>query len=382
MNIGISLPALHKPDAEANDPYLCLAFLLMLLRSSPWVDALYLLDPRPSTSGATLHPIVQASGVRDLHVTQPQDVTHALDMVIELGARLPVAWLRHVRALGARIVLYLVEQPYTRLMEKPIFGRADEPLFNGAPWHEVWLRPSHAHAGLPLMRTLARVPVHEMPPLWSPFWLDQQVAALHTQGLAFGFDPESRRAPAPGWRVGIFDANVSVTSNCTVPLLACDHACRQQPGAVARVMATRTLHMKEHLTFNRLASSLDCTRQGKASYEPPLSFAEGAARFGLDAVVTHQWEDGLNDACHDVLAGGYPLVHNDPTLQRAGVGQYYAGFGAADAGQALLQAWAREPGYWQDHQRTSSAWLRRLSPTDPANGAAYQQRLQSAGSTT
>lgn len=121
-DIGISLPALHKPDAEANDPYLCLAFLLMLLRSSPWVDALYLLDPRPSTSGATLHPIVQASGVRDLHVTQPQDVTHALDMVIELGARLPVAWLRHVRALGARIVLYLVEQPYTRLMEKPIFA--------------------------------------------------------------------------------------------------------------------------------------------------------------------------------------------------------------------------------------------------------------------
>lgn len=78
-------------------------------------------------------------------------------------------------------------------------------------------------------------------------------------------------------------------------------------------------------------------------------------RFGLDAVVTHQWEDGLNDACHDALAGGYPLVDNDPVLQRAGVGQYYAGFGAADAGQGLLAAWAREPGYWQDHQRTSSS---------------------------
>lgn len=380
MNIGISLPAPHNPDASANDPHLCLAFLLMLLRGSPWVDDLYLLDPRPSASGATLHPIVQACGVRDLYVAQPHDVTHKLDMVIELDARLPVPWLRHVRALGARVVLYLLEQPYTKLMEKPIFGRPDEPLFNGAPWHEVWLRPAHAHAGLALMRTLARVPVHEMPPLWSPFWLERQIAALRAQGLGFGFDPESRRAPAPGWRVGIFDANVSVTSNCTLPLLACDHACRLQPSAIARVMATRTLHMKEHLTFNRLASSLDCNRQGKASYEPPLAFAEYAARFGLDAVVTHQWEEGLGDASHDALAGGYPLVHNDPMLQRAGVGQYYAGFGAADAGQALLQAWARDPGYWQDHQRTSSAWLRRLLPEDPANTAAYQRRLQPAGS--
>lgn len=380
MNIGISLPATHDPDAGANDPHLRLAFLLMLLRGSPWVDTLYLLDTRPDSPGNTLHPIVQASSVQGVQLAQPRDVTHSLDLVIELGARLPVPWLRQVRALGARLVLYLLEQPYTKLMEKPIFARADEPLFNGAPWHEVWMQPSHAHAGLPLMRTLARVPVHEMPPLWSPFWLDRQVAALRAEGLAFGFDPESRRAPAPGWRVGIFDANVSVTSSCTVPLLACDHACRLQPAAIARVMVTRTLHMKEHPTFNRFASALDCTRQGKASYEPPLAFAEGAARYGLDAVVTHQWEDGLTDACHDALAGGYPLVHNDPALQRAGVGQYYAGFSAADAGRALLAAWAREPGYWQDHQRTSAAWLRRLSPDEPANRAAYQRRLQPAGS--
>ena len=375
MNIGISLPTPRDAPAWANDPHRHLVSRLMLLRKSPWVDTVHLLSAHETY---VLPACMDVAGLGDLQVVRPQDVTHELDMVIELGGQLPVPWLRHVRALGARVVLFMVEQAHSALIESPIFGRASGALFNGAFWDEIWILPQHARSSLALMRTLSRVPVHEVPQLWSSVGLEQQVALLRQRDLAFGFDPQSRCAPAPGWRVGIFDPNVSVTGNCFVSLLVCDYACRQDPDAVARVVVTNTEHMKDHPTFNRFAVFLDCTRQGKASYEPRLAFAECAAQFSLDAVVAHDWEGGLNDACYDALYGGYPLVHNNDTLKRAGVGLHYPGFSATAGGNALVQAWRQEPGYWQDYQKTAAAWLRRLAPDDPSNVAAFMRRVQQA----
>lgn len=372
MNVGISLLATKGAHIWGNGANQNLAFLVMLLRETPWVENVYLINGGDTD---TL-PTGMDAAITGIPLVRPQDVTHNLDVVIEMGAQSPIPWLHHVRALGTKVVLFLVGQAYSALIENPIFGRAGGALFNGAPWHEVWLLPQHIHSGMPLMRTLARVPVYEMPHIWSPVYLEQQVAALHTRGKAFGFDPGTRTAPHRGWRVGIFEPNISVVKNCTIPLLACDHACRQQPDSIERVMALNTLHMKEHPTFNNFAARLDVTRQGKASYEPRLAFAECMAEFELNAVVSHHWECGLNYAYYDALHGGYPLVHNSDFLQHAGVGLYYPGFNATDGGNALLRARTQEPGYWQDYQRTASAWLRRLAPDDPANVAAFAQRLR------
>jgi len=372
MNIGISLLALRDANLWSNGLNQNLAFLVMLLRQCPWVDNIYLLNG----GDADTLPVGMDVALPGMQLVRPQDVTHVLDVVIEMGAQSPVPWLHHVRALGARIVLFLVGQAYTALIEGPVFGKPGGSLFNGAPWHEVWMLPQHTHSSLPLMRTVSRVPVYELPHLWSPVYLEAQAATAAARGKVFGFDPQSRVSPKPGWRVGIFEPNISVVKNGVVPLLACDHACRVQPDAIGRVMAMNTVHMKEHPTFNSMAAHLDITRQGKASYEPRLAFAECMADFSLDAVVAHHWECGLNYAYYDALYGGYPLVHNSEFLKRAGVGLHYPGFSAVEGGNALLQAWRQEPGYWQDYKRHAAQWLAKLAPEDSANVAAFTRRLQ------
>jgi len=372
MNVGISVLATSAAHIWGNGANQNLAFLVMLLRHSPWVENIYLVNGGDSDS----LPTGMDAAVAGVPLVRPQDVTHSLDVMIEMGAQSPVPWLHHVRALGAKVVLFLVGQAYSALIENPIFGHQGGVLFNGAPWHEVWLLPQHTHSGMPLMRTLARVPVYEMPHIWSPVYLGQQAAGLGAQGKAFGFGAASRALPRPGWRVGIFEPNLSVVKNATLPLLACEHACRLQPDAIERVMAMNTVQLKDHPTFNHFASRLDITRQGKASYEPRLAFAECMAEFGLNAVVAHHWECGLNYAYYDALHGGYPLVHNADALRQAGVGLYYPGFSATAGGQALLDAWDRDPGYWQDYQRTAAAFLARLAPEHRANVDAFMRRLQ------
>ena len=372
MNVGISILPTEGVQLWGNGMNQNLAFLVMLLRRCPWVDQVYLLNG----GNSNVLPAGMDVALPDTPLVWPKDVTHSLDVVIEMGAQLEVPWLRHVRALGAKVVLFLTGQAYSALIENAIFAKGGGALFNGAPWDEVWMLPQHTHSGLPLMRTLARVPVHEVPHLWSPVYLDQHIQALARQGKVFGFDPQQRTAPHRGWRVGIFEPNISVVKNCTIPLLACEHACRQAPGSIERVMALSTTHLRDHPTFNSFAARLDISRQGKASYEPRLPFAECMTEFSLDAVVAHHWECELNYAYYDALHGGYPLVHNSDPLKRAGVGLHYPGFSAVQGGQALLQAWQQEPGYWHDYQRAAAAWLKRLAPEEPANVAAFTRRLQ------
>src|SRR5438445_3926149 len=175
----------------------------------------------------------------------------------------------------------------------------------------------------PMLRTLGRVAVEVVPHIWSPMFIDQHAAELAKRGVRFGFEHRDRRSLEPGWRIGIFEPNISVVKNCFIPMLVCDSAYRQRRDSVALMLVMNTFHMKAHPTFNSFASHLDLTRDSKASYEPRQAFAECMLANALDAVVAHQWECGLNYAYYDALYGGYPLVHNSDFLRDDGVGLYY-----------------------------------------------------------
>jgi hypothetical protein len=331
----------------------------------PGVGRLLLLNAGPLEQ---LPPQLGLSGL-GAPLVRPHEVTHEVDLVIETGAALPVEWLRHVHALGARIVSFFARPAYTDHVEQPIFGREGGAAFAASPRDAIWTLPQHLHASGPMLRTLGRVPVQAVPFLWSPRFVEPQVAALPPEGPGFGFAPQE--TSGRGWRLGIFEPNTSVSRNCFLPMLACDAAYRRQPRSVELMVVVNSFRMKEHPTFNCLAAQLELTKAGRATYEPALPLVDAVARFRLDAVVAHQWECGLHHTFCDLLHGGYPLVHNSEFLQAAGVGLFYPGFEAVRAGEVLEAAWAAPPEAWQDYRRTAAAWLARLSPGHPDNHDSY-----------
>lgn len=371
ISIGISVFATQGANIWNSGVNQNLAFLVLLLRNSPHVGKVYLLNCGDSEQ---LAPELGFDGL-DALLVRPHEITHDLDVVIEMGAQLPLEWLRHVRALGTRIVTFFVGQTYAGQCEGPMFGQPGGATFQDTPWHEVWILPQHAKTSQPMLKTIARVPVLSMPHLWSPLFLDRQIAQLQQRGQHFGYRYGEERAPRPGWRVAIFEPNISVVKNCFIPMLVCEQAYRLQPESIARMMVMNTFHMKEHPTFNRFASHLDLTRDGKASYEPRIAFADCMAEHSMDAVVAHNWECGLNYAYYDALHGGYPLIHNSSFLRDAGVGFYYPGFTASAGGSALLVAWCHEPGFWDDYRRQCTTYLQRLAPANLDNIQAFMRRL-------
>lgn len=371
INVGVSVFAVHGAQLWSNGINQNLAFLVMLLQQSPQVGRVFLLN------GGDLDHMPEAMGLGGLDVplVRPGDVTYELDVVIEMGAQLPLEWLRHVRALGVKIVTFFVGHTYADNAEAPMFDGPSGQIFNGTPWHEIWTLPHHMKSSGPLLRTVSRAPVFAVPHIWSPLFIQGQVDLVEKAGHHFGYKAGSGD-DRPGWRAAIFEPNISVVKSCFIPMLVCEQAYRLDQRSVSTMMVMNTVQMKEHPTFNRFAINLDLTKQRKASYEPRVAFVDCMAQQKMDAVVSHQWECGLNYLYYDTLYGGYPLIHNSAFLKASGVGIYYPDFEASAGGHALLDAWRQEPEFWDDYKKTGAAYLRRLAPAHPENVDAFVKRLQ------
>lgn len=371
INVGISIFAVKDAQLWSNGLNMNLAFLVLLLQASPAVGKVYLLnggDHDAIPEGLAFDGI-------DAPLVNPADVTFELDVVIEMGAQLSTEWLKRVSALGVKLVSFLVGHTYAGNVEGPIFDRNSGQMFNDIPWDEIWTLPQYMKSCAPMLRTITRAPVVPMPHIWSPMFLQKQIDEYSAKGAHFGFKQHADGEPRRAWRAAMFEPNISVVKNCFLPMLICDHAYRLNSQAINYMMVLNSFGMKEHLTFNRLALCLQLTKDGKASYEPRLSFADCMMNYQMDVVVSHQWENEQNYLYYDALYGDYPLIHNSPVLERADVGFYYPEFEAKIGGAQLLNAWQQDAGFWQDYQQRNRAFLRTLEPLNGVNMQIFTDQL-------
>lgn len=371
LTVGVSLFATPDAHVWSSGIHQNVAFLLMCLRAMPTVGRVVLIN---GGSSDRLPPTLDFDALQ-VPLVQPQDVTHEVDVVIEMGAKLPQAWIRRVKARGVKVIAFLVGHSYTSMIEPVIFERDQAiGLVNMEP-DEVWLMHKDWHTAAPILRTLLRAPLVEIPHLWAPDFLLRQVQGLEAAGHRWGFDASQRARSADGWGAAIFEPNIGVVKSSVVPMLVCEAAYREQPQMLRHMMVMNTVHMKEHPTFNHFAQVLDLTRDNRASYEPRVTVPECLSRFGRDVVVSHQWENEQNYLYYDVLHGGYPLVHNSRWLADRAPGFFYPDFQASEGGRALVRAWQQPAEFWTDYRRQAHTFLATLHPEHDNNVRALMDRL-------
>ncbi len=363
LTVGISLFARDGQAIWENGIHQNIAFLAMMLLKSDRIARVLFLnggDARQIATGLDF-------GGLDVPLVNPREVTHELDVVIEMGAQLPMDWLRYMKALGKKMVMCFVGNVYSGLGETPIFNQPSGHIFNGGPYDEVWMLPKDEKTARPLLSTLMRVPVHALPHIWSPHFVDRRAATLADAGIRFGYKPGRT-----SWRLAILEPNISVVKSCHYPMLVADEFYRAQRDGVQHLFVVNAMHMKEHRTFVHFANSLDLVRHHKATFEPRV---EVPAFLGehVDAVISHQWENPQNYLYYDALHGGYPLIHNSPML--GGAGYYYPEFDSATGGRVLHQAWREHDANLDAYRARSAALLQRVSIDNPANLDAYVERL-------
>lgn len=372
LTVGVSILPKSSSGIWNNGINQNIAFLLELLSKSPAIGKVYLINAGAEDS---LPKDLQFEGL-DISLAKTDELTHEIDLVIEMGTLLDTRWLRHIRALGTKIVTFQVGHTFANNGESMVFNRNIGLTFEDPHLRdEIWILPKSSKTDAPMLRTLTRRPVVEMPHLWSPRFLDQRTKELRDEGLEFGFRPEVSAAREGGWRVGIFEPNISVVKTCFLPMLVCEEAYRKDKSSVGTMMVFNSFQMKEHATFKHFALNLSLVKEQRAWFEGRHVFADAMVRQNLDAVVSHHWDNGQNYLYYDALHGGYPLIHNSEFLRDADLGFFYPDFRAGTGASRYLEARGKEPGYWEDYRKKSAEYLGGLSPQNEANIKAFTDRI-------
>lgn len=373
LRVGISLFVRNDTNVWNNGINQNIGLLALLLSKSEAVEKVYFLNGGDADQ---LPPALFFDGL-DVPLVWPRDVTHELDVVIEMGAILPAEWMRHAHACGVRFCCFGVGHNYNAIAETLVAGKETGIyLSDPALRVETWGLPQHAKTATPMMETLTRKPVIDMPHLWSPFFLDRTAAEQRKAGHSFGFRPKKvGQLQRKGWRPAIFEPNMAVGKNCFIPMLACEHAYRRDPASIEHMMVMGSNSMKDHQTFLRFALNFDLVQAKRATFEPRVLFATVMGQHRMNCVVTHHIEWGQNYLYYDTLHAGYPLFHNSEYLRDAGVGIYYEGFSAKRAGDAMVETWAHPPGFWDDYRAQAKDYLLRLHPENPENIRIFTERV-------
>ncbi|PLZ03938.1 DUF2827 domain-containing protein [Burkholderia sp. WAC0059] len=369
MRIGISVLSHAGQSIWQNGLGQNVVFLALAFARLPFVRQVVLIDV-----GSERHLPREAEALAPgLRVLTQQEATDEVDVIVEMAGALDVRWLDLMRARGRKVVYHCCGQPYVGLVEPAVFERPAHAARPGR-YDEIWLLPKDRLLA-PLMRTLHRCPVHVVPFVWHPMFLEARIAEVASHGVRYGYEANRAAGGAQagqGLRVAIFEPNISVVKTSSIPMLVCDEAWRAAPGSVAAMHVLNTLHMKDHPGMLHLANSLDLVREHRATFHGRHDVV-GFMGQHADAVVSHQWGNDQNYAYLDALYGDYPLIHNSPWL--AGAGYYYPGFDAAAGAARLLDAWRGHDARLDDYRARSRVVFDAVNPFDDANLRAYAGRL-------
>lgn len=370
MNIGISIFTKDNDSVWASGITQNILFLVMALKAISQVQNIVLVN---GGSGDTL-----PSGWPEqwhLKLVKPEEVTYDLDVIIIMGARLPESWVLRVQALGSKIIFFDVGHSYTGLMETAIYQMPERGIYT-APMDETWIIPCHEATCRPQLESMTNKPVKAAPHIWSPVILNASIENQETDRETFSFAAR-QSSKSQSWRVATFEPNISIVKSSFLPMLIADGAYRANSDAIELMAAFNTFHLKEHLTFNRLASHLDLTKDSKATYEGRIAFAEAVSRFKIDAVISHQIENDQNYLYYDALYCGYPLIHNSSFLKKYNAGFYYPDFKAKQGVKQLLKAYEmrNDEDYWKDYELRTRELLEQVEPGSLQNMKAFSRLL-------
>lgn len=336
-------------------------FLYMLLQRVPSVGEVILIN---GGDGEVLPEALTLAGV-DIKIARFAEVVDCLDVLIEAGAQVSGEDVAELRRRGGKTVAYRMGNDFVIDMERTIFKQTPGYLFNQVGFDEIWTLPHHEKTCRSYWEVMERCAVKVLPYIWSPLFLDKGISEL-PDGLRYGYEPSPQLK-----NIAIFEPNVNVVKTCHYPLLVCEAAYRQDAALFQSIYVTNTARIKEHKTFQHFIGTMDVGKNKIATIEDRYTTPYFLSKHA-QVVVSHQWENQLNNLYLDVLYGGYPLIHNSQMLQ---CGYYYEPFDAEGGAQVLLDVLRHHDERAADYSATAKAFLTTMNFDYADNIRQYETAL-------
>lgn len=368
LNIGITFFASEQINKIwSNGTVQNVMFLYMLLKQSPRIGEVYLInggdaDHLPET---LLPPHLKPALARF------EEVVETLDVLIDFHVQLSTEQAQACNQHGVKMVQYKSGNVFVMEIENTIFNLPrPNSLMNGIQYDLTWTLPHHARTNKTYLETLYRTDVVIMPYIWDPIFINWSLEETGI-GRKYFYQPGQIGRPAKK-RVAILEPNFNIVKTCHYPLLVCEQAYRNRPDLFSNVYINNIEHMRAQKNFIHFTHYLDLVKDNIASfegrYDTPYFLTNHA-----EIVVTHNWENQMNNLYFDALYGGYPLVHNSEILRN--FGYYYEPFDTHSGAQALINAMQNHDQNFNQNQEQNKHLFNHLSVYNPQNINAHVDSL-------
>jgi Protein of unknown function (DUF2827) len=340
-------------------------FLLEMLRQSPEIEQIYLINYSPFEG---FSPGMGLKGL-EKHLVRFDDIKDEVDVVIESSVQVDRASVDYLRNRGCAFVGYRMGNDYVIDIERILFDRTQGLYLDGIPYDEIWTTPQHVKTCKSYWDICYSAPLHVMPHIWSPYFLDQSIQEFKkVHSLDFGYQPGKN----PG-QLAVLEPNINVVKTAVVPTLVVEAAYRRAPQLISHLFVTNGMHIANKKGWAHFVNTLKLFKDGKISTEPRYLMAFFMSRYA-STIVTHQWENELNYMYYDALYGNYPLVHNSPMIKD--YGYYYPDFDADAGADALIRALTEHDQNLEAYSQKSKELLHFVSTHSADNLEKYMQRLR------
>jgi len=272
------------------------------------------------------HAVSKAFGIPCLGINA---ATSTLDIIIELGVRLPIPAAIGYRERGGKLVSYVAGNVMIMNLEAISSRREIGEIIDHAGYDAVWITPQHVRTNRSYCRITRSENTFVAPHIWD--------SAAIKYARANYRHPFSWKALKEGekWRIATFEPNVNFIKTFHFPLLVCENAERLRPDVIGHLYLMNTLAFKGQTHFEEFVATTDLLKAGKITAEGRLPVVEMMNQHA-NAVVAHQWENALNYSYWDILYGSFPLIHNSEEFRN--VGYYYPEFDPIEGGRVLINA--------------------------------------------
>ncbi len=339
-----------------------LVFLALLLQRIRTVAEVFVV---PIPDDARTHQPSETFGFKQMGLGA---AVEQLDIIIEVGMRIPGEAVEAFQKRGGKIVSYVAGNSFVMNLEAIASGLQDRaeilPTFT---FDAVWITRQHWHTNHSYAKYTKSRNTYCISQIWDPIILRHGISRIKHN---FYY----KRRLNKGCSVGIFEPNVNVVKTFHFPVLVCEALFRREHDAVSHVYAANTVHLKENSHFSEFFGSLDLLKENRVTAETRHPVYELLGQF-VDTVVVHHWENGLNYLYYDALYGGYPLIHNSEFLKE--VGYYYEPFDVQSGADALMRAWHTHDENFREYQDNSRELLWSVNPDNPRLQQEHSDLLES-----
>ena len=365
MKIGISFSQAHdKQGIWENGAGQNTYFLLELLKQSPDVEQVYLVN---YSGFEGFSPNMGLAGLEP-NLVRFDDVKDQLDVMIEVGIQLNKEQVTYLRGRGCVFIGYRMGNEYIIDVERMLFGRVQGLYFDGVPYDEIWTNPQHVNTCKSYWELCYNAPVHVLPHIWSPYFLEQIIALLKAENnLDFGYQHNKYKGD-----VAVFEPNINLVKTSIIPTLVVEAAYRKSPDTISHLYVTNGMQLAQTKAWAHMVNALQIFKDGKITTEPRYLTPFFMAKYA-SVIVTHQWENALNYLYYDALYGNYPLIHNSPMIKD--YGYYYPDFDAGLGADQLIRAIKHHSKNLPAYASKSQELLKSVSTHLAANLDQHMQRI-------